>query len=884
MRNVPCLTPTAAIALSLCFAALSSCRSSHEGEPKKDAAELEVSELELALKDVESANLGAGPGSSTRVGAQDGGLQDDVTRLSLAEQKKRFLVERHLERARDLRDQSRLDEALAEATAAFQLDDENPEARALLNELRVLSGDGSQEAGTVLDIVNSEYAVRMQQLRADVGDALRSGRAAIARNDYDTAIQELTVATNTIRFAPFTVDWGGIDQEAQSLPEQARRDRDSAMAAERERKERIAYDRLRAEEEAKGARERQIVDNIIEQSVAHFERGEYEQAQELAEQALRRAPRDERALELKEASFRAGRDKVRSDYVAEKRERFAEWVHEIDELRVPWTDVITLPDPEDWAAVSAKREKRPGLDPKTRIDPAEDALRDRLAKTSVPALVIESESLAEVVEQLKAITGLPLIVAPPAQDAAESEGIVYDFKFTSPLSARQLLDNIAKQSGENVTWMIKNDAVIFTTKEKARGKPVIKNHAVQDLVFGLTDFLGPRIDRIRLLDELEDDDGGGPFGGIAERVQLIEEEDIQTLITENVAVGTWEDEGISIDVGEGFIVVVHTHEVQAQVGQFLEDLRRFAGSLVTIESKFLTVSDNYLQEIGVDFRGSDNRVLSDVTNGLEDMASRGLDNGGTGSSGQNAAGNPSAGAYYNDGGDGEFLGTTQNFFGNGLGDALSSVGGLSFQLTFLNDLEVSTILRAVEKSSKLELINNQVLSVHNTQRAFVAVINQQAYIQDFDVEVAQFQAVADPQINVLTEGVVLDVRPIIGHDRKYLTLEIQPTVAKVVALRDFSSTLGGNTSPVEFQLPELEVQSVFTTAFLPDGGSILLGGLSNVRNIERRAEVPWMARIPIVGFLFKQEGYNDEKDSLKILIKARITDVREETDKISARY
>jgi hypothetical protein len=33
---------------------------------------------------------------------------------------------------------------------------------------------------------------------------------------------------------------------------------------------------------------------------------------------------------------------------------------------------------------------------------------------------------------------------------------------------------------------------------------------------------------------------------------------------------------------------------------------------------------------------------------------------------------------------------------------------------------------------------------------------QFAYIQDFDVEVAQFQAVADPQVNVLIEGSVLD--------------------------------------------------------------------------------------------------------------------------------
>ena len=39
---------------------------------------------------------------------------------------------------------------------------------------------------------------------------------------------------------------------------------------------------------------------------------------------------------------------------------------------------------------------------------------------------------------------------------------------------------------------------------------------------------------------------------------------------------------------------------------------------------------------------------------------------------------------------------------------------------------------------------------------------QTAYVQDFDVQVAQFQAAADPQINVLVEGSVLDAR-VLGY-------------------------------------------------------------------------------------------------------------------------
>jgi hypothetical protein len=44
--------------------------------------------------------------------------------------------------------------------------------------------------------------------------------------------------------------------------------------------------------------------------------------------------------------------------------------------------------------------------------------------------------------------------------------------------------------------------------------------------------------------------------------------------------------------------------------------------------------------------------------------------------------------------------------------------------------------------------------------SYIFVGRQIAYVQDYDVEVAQFAAVGDPQINTLTEGSVLDVRVI----------------------------------------------------------------------------------------------------------------------------
>ncbi len=846
-----------------------------------EAAQPEAAQPEAAQP--EAAAPAAEP-AGTVSQDQDATLREEAEILRLKQQRKQILVEEHLERARELRGRLRFEEAEEELLAARALDPANLTVKKELAEVQALLGKQAGRVTTVTEEMSDRYALRVQQLRADAAESLRKGTAALARGDYDAAIAELTIGMNQIRWAPYSIDWQGLDQEIADLLETAKTQRDAAQRAEELEAQRKAHEALLAEARAEEARQRAVVDNMLAQAIDAFEGGDYDDAIYYADLALRKDPRNERAAELRDAAFRAGREQVRADYVERKREQFARWKEQLDSYRIPWSDPITLPDPDRWAEITEIRRSRRGIALEQSVDPGEAALREQLRTTLIKLPEVrDEESLTALFDHVKVITGLPIVVDPAAENAALDNGVILNFSFENDLSVEQVLNLVTDMAGEEVTWTIRHDAVIVTTKERARAKPVVVHHDVEDLVFGLTDFMGPRIDRIRLLDNLEDDDGGGPFGGIGERSQILNPDDLATLIQENVAVGAW-DEGATIESFEGSIIVVATPEVQEEVRQFLADLRRFSSSLVTIEAKFMTVSQNWIQQIGVDWRGLDQNPLSDVTNGLEDNASRGIDNGGTGAQGPNAAGAPSSGFYYDDGGDGDFRGRVENFFGDPLGSAISTVGGLTFQLQFFNDLQLSTILRAVEKSNEITLINDQMISVHNTQRAYVTVINQRAYIQDFDVEVAQFQAVADPQVNVLHEGVVLDVRPTIHHNRKYLRLEIQPTVANVVALRNFSSTLGGNTSPVEFQLPEIEVQSVFTTADIPDGGSVLLGGLSNVRNIERRAEVPWLARIPIVGFLFKSEGYNDEKKSLMILIRAQIRDVREEVKKIEASY
>ena len=239
------------------------------------------------------------------------------------------------------------------------------------------------------------------------------------------------------------------------------------------------------------------------------------------------------------------------------------------------TATATLP-----ATTPATYVDRLGADPASAFAPSRDVasqtadltLRQQLARTRVAGLRFEDEeSLREVVRVIQDATGLPLLVTQAAEDAVLDGGIVFEFDLEHPISVKDLLNLVTKIAGEEVVWTVRHETVILTTRAKA-SKVVLQMHDIRALTMVRTDFIAPRIDRIRLLDELEDDDGGGPFGGIGEQSRRFEEEDVATLVQESIAPDTWDDDDVSIEAANGFLIVRHTLEVQRLIGRLLATL------------------------------------------------------------------------------------------------------------------------------------------------------------------------------------------------------------------------------------------------------------------------------------------------------------------------
>ena len=229
------------------------------------------------------------------------------------------------------------------------------------------------------------------------------------------------------------------------------------------------------------------------------------------------------------------------------------------------------------------------------------------------------------------------------------------------------------------------------------------------------------------------------------------------------------------------------------------------------------------------------------------------------------------GAWYDEGSDGDVKARIEQLYDSQLGtDDFRGSGGLSFQWTYINDLQFELILRAVSKSERIELVTAPRILIHNTARANLSVLDQVAYVQDFDVEIAQAASIADPIVAVIQDGVILDVRPVVSADRRFITLELRPTVATLTRPIEERVTTLGSQNSVTIMLPEVEIQRIRTSIPIPDGGTVMLGGTMHSKKQDQKSGVPILNKIPILSALFERKGKFIANKKLMILLRASI--------------
>ncbi len=369
------------------------------------------------------------------------------------------------------------------------------------------------------------------------------------------------------------------------------------------------------------------------------------------------------------------------------------------------------------------------------------------------------------------------------------------------------------------------------------------------------------------------------------------------LITTTVAPETWEEVGGTGSIA-GFptnlsLVVAQTQEVHEKIVDLLAQLRRLQDLQVTIEVRFITLNDDFFERIGVDFDFDidDNTGLStvDITN-LDDS-------GPSVTVGLDPTGVPRVDldVGFQQG----TFGSTQPIFG---GFDAGSAASLGFAI--LSDIEAFFVIEAAQGDTRTNVLQAPKVTLFNGQNATVSDQSQQPFVTSIIPVVGDFAAAHQPVITVLTEGTSLSVQAVVSQDRRFVRLTLVPffsqirdvdtftfdgtnnsdTGTNVVDPTDDTNTLIDNAQAAStgttVQLPTFAFTSVSTTVSVPDGGTILLGGIKRLQEGRIERGVPMLSKLPYINRLFKNVGIGRETQSLMMMVTPRIIIQEEEEEKL----
>jgi len=388
--------------------------------------------------------------------------------------------------------------------------------------------------------------------------------------------------------------------------------------------------------------------------------------------------------------------------------------------------------------------------------------------------------------------------------------------------------------------------------------------------------------------------GPGGFGGGVQPDfdQLIE------LITTTVEPESWEELG-----GPGSIapfstnlslVVSQTQEVHDRLADLLAQLRRLQDLQVTIEVRFITLNDNFFERVGVDFdfQIQDNTSVTDLTRATSGSPSITI--------GIDQDNNPT--------GDLD-LQFNQSLFGNTIptigGLVTPATAGATFGFAMLSDIETFFFVQAAQGDLRSNVMQAPKVTLFNGQTAFVSDTTQTPFVTSVIPVVGDFAAAQQPVIVVLNEGTSLSVQAVVSPDRRFVRLTLVPFFSRIGNVEEFTfegttssrsdSTVedpdaadGGTTNDEEeettsgttIQLPQFSFVTVSTTVSVPDGGTVLLGGIKRLSEERRERGVPVFSKLPYINRLFRDVGIGRETQSLMMMVTPRIIIQEEEEAKL----
>jgi general secretion pathway protein D len=195
-----------------------------------------------------------------------------------------------------------------------------------------------------------------------------------------------------------------------------------------------------------------------------------------------------------------------------------------------------------------------------------------------------------------------------------------------------------------------------------------------------------------------------------------------------------------------------------------------------------------------------------------------------------------------------------------------ATAGLSF-LLFETDRFLG-MLNLYANYGQLTVLSSPTIMTSENKKAVINVSNSVPIVtqQQVSASTGVGQVVQQQQVpsQVLTQsveyrdaGIILTVTPRIS-DKRVVALDVKQTVNDV-----------GDPRPPSLS-PDIIKREAETSVVLRDNQTLVLGGLIRTRRTSTKQGIPWLSKIPVIGFLFGATVDRIERTELLLLITPRV--------------
>ncbi len=373
-------------------------------------------------------------------------------------------------------------------------------------------------------------------------------------------------------------------------------------------------------------------------------------------------------------------------------------------------------------------------------------------------------------------------------------------------------------------------------------------------------------------------------------------EQLMKLIKGMVRSNSWEESGGAgklayYDIG-GALVVNQTADVITEVNNLLDSLRRLQDLSVAVEVRIISLSEAFYERIGVDFQMN---IKTKNTGGFERQISTGVFRptpflNDINTNNVITGWNPAAGGFTPD----LDVPIRPNTYGNSVppfgGYPGNGNGGLNLGLAFLNDIQVFMFLEAAAGDRRANVMQAPKVTVLNGGGVFISIQDTQFFTLGLQVFNVGGQFVYLPQNTPTPIGISLFIQATVSSDRRFVRLAVNPTLTELTSatvplfpVTAFITPVfegGSQGTPIPFtqffQQPSFSTISIQTNVVVPDGGTVLMGGLKTMSEGRNESGPPVLSNIPYLNRLFRNTGIGRETKHMMIMVTPRIIITSEE--------